>query len=427
METVENQNDVAKTLDASQAAQAAVDPAPSDAVPPHAALPPAIHQELEQGKKRKWWEDEANDEANDEVNDEAPQDEGPKGQQGTRDELPRLDAGVKEEGQEGDCLNQDAGRKEDQKEQGPKAEASKSTDWEDMELEMCEEVKGALHHAAEAREDLVIQWREVCKPRRAGAVAAQRKGSRKDFASCFNDWLRARNLHESLAEVGYKDGWKVYRYLKEPKVKSEENWEQAFHGTWWYSVWLVLDSGVFLESNDRDKGHDFWEPGVYCSPLLSTARWYARPHILFADGVYHRIIFELRVNTEKRLRNRQRGGVQWVFKPDAVSLYGLWVQRNAPPVVGEERINNWDPKLEARPFGAAEVDATTNVLQTARPEDQPFSDTEEDEPGRVSSTSCTLTYSVFSLAFFGIYRRINCSLRYTFTFHVDEMVMVKTM
>ena len=27
-------------------------------------------------------------------------------------------------------------------------------------------------------------------------------------------------------------------------------------------VWSVLDSGVFLESNDRDKGHDFWEPGA---------------------------------------------------------------------------------------------------------------------------------------------------------------------
>ena len=399
METLEAQNgdEKTKTEDAAPAAQAAVAPASSDVVPSDAVDPPAVQepavQELEKGKKRKWWDE-----------DEASKDELPKGSH--NDELPRLDEGVKEDqrlkeghgvGEDGglkharvkedECLNQDVGQKEDQ---GPKGEASGSNGWEEKtpEVEMPEEVKGALHHAAEAREDLVIQWREVCKPRRAGAVAAQRKGSRKDFASCFNDWLRARNLQDALAEVGYKDGWKIYRYLREPKVKSEENWEQAFHGTWWYSVWLVLASGVFLESNDRDKGHDFWEPGVYCSPLLSTARWYARPHILFADGVYHRIIFELRVNTEKRLRNRQRGGVQWVFKPDAVSLYGVWVQRNAPPVVGEERINNWDPKLEARPYDAVEVDATTNVLQTCRPVDQPFSDTEEDEPGRVSVAAC---------------------------------------
>ena len=67
---------------------------------------------------------------------------------------------------------------------------------------------------------------------------------------------------------------------------------------------------------------------VYCSPNLSTARWYARPQILFGealrdflskatqsaasllaggDKVYHRVIFELRVNTEKRIRNRQYG------------------------------------------------------------------------------------------------------------------------
>ena len=247
--------------------------------------------------------------------------------------------------------------------------------------EMDEDVKGALQDAAEAREDLVIQWREVCKPRRAGAIAPKAKGSRKDFAPLFDEWLRARKLEDALMEDGFKDGWKIYRYLREPKVKyDEETWETAFHGTWWYSVWLVLHSGVFLESNDRDKGHDFWEPGVYCSPNLSTARWYARPHILFGDGVYHRIIFELRVNTEKRIRNRQRGGVQWVFKPDAVSLYAVWVQRNAPPANGEERINDWDPKLEARPPGEELVDVTVNPFLELRRADE-WSETEMDEDG----------------------------------------------
>ena len=35
---------------------------------------------------------------------------------------------------------------------------------------------------------------------------------------------------------------------------------------------------------------------------LAVCRWYARPHILFGDGVYHRVIFELRVNEEVRIR-----------------------------------------------------------------------------------------------------------------------------
>lgn len=249
--------------------------------------------------------------------------------------------------------------------------------------EMPEVVKQQLDEAAEARENLVIQWREVCKPRRAGAIAAKRRGSRKDFADLFQQWLIARNLNDALVPDRYEDGWKVYTYDRMPVVKSEEHWARAFHGTWWYSVWLVLESGVFLESNDRDKGHDFWEPGVYCSPNLSTARWYARPHILFGDGVYHRVIFELRVNEEKRIRNRQRGGVQWVFKPDAVSLHAVWVQRNAPPANGEERINDWDPKLEARPFGKELIDATRSwrCSDDTNHWDLEFSDTEEDEPG----------------------------------------------
>ena len=92
--------------------------------------------------------------------------------------------------------------------------------------------------------------------------------------------------------------------------------------------------------------------------------------------------------------------MQWIFKPDAVSLHSIWVQRckqflaesehcaactlhspltpprlhrNAPPKNGEERINTWDscffftdrfetapepqdPDLEARPFQLPTVD-----------------------------------------------------------------------
>eukprot|EP00434_Breviolum_minutum_P028831 symbB.v1.2.025501.t2/scaffold2452.1/size150514/2 len=250
-------------------------------------------------------------------------------------------------------------------------QARKDRDADKKEEEMDELVKGMHDYAAEAREDLVIQWREVCKPRRAGAIAAKARGSRKDFAPLFEKWLSARGLDGYLEPNGYHEGWKIYKYMKEPVVKSDENWETAYHGTWWYSVWLVLQSGVFLESNDRDKGHDFWEPGVYCSPLLQTARWYARPHILFGDGVYHRVLFELRVNTEKRLRNRQRGGVQWVFKPDAVALHAVW-----------ERINDWDPNLEARPPHAMEIiEATKNERVADQHGILQFSETESDEPG----------------------------------------------
>merc|ERR1712187_299892 len=143
--------------------------------------------------------------------------------------------------------------------------------------------------------------------------------------------------------------WYRYRYVKDPVITSKDHWETAFHGTWWYSLWSVLESGVFLESNNLDKGHDFWMPGFYCTPHIETARWYARPHILFGDDVFHRLVFELRVDPAKRMANRERGGVQWVFPTSAVALYAVWIQSNAPPKNGEERVNEWDPKLEALP------------------------------------------------------------------------------
>ena len=52
-----------------------------------------------------------------------------------------------------------------------------------------------------------------------------------------------------------------------------------------------------------------------------------------------------------------------------------------PPV--EERINDWDPKLEARPFGKELIDATRSwrCSDETNHWDLEFSDTEEDEPG----------------------------------------------
>ena len=85
---------------------------------------------------------------------------------------------------------------------------------------------------------------------------------------------------------------------------------RAFHGTRWYAVWSILNSKVLLESNNHALGHDFGEAGVYCTPEITTARSYGTPHELFGDGVYHRPIIELLVNTNERRRRRAHGGEQ---------------------------------------------------------------------------------------------------------------------
>lgn len=237
-----------------------------------------------------------------------------------------------------------------------------------------------VRNAQDSREDLVNKWREVSKPNRQGAVAPKPRGAKLDFHDLFQQWLDARDLSDALEYSGTEKGWAVYKYNKSVATPDEKTWECAFHGTWWYSVWLVLESGVLLESDDREKGHDFWEPGVYCSPLLHTGRWYARPQVLFGDGVYHRIIFELRVDPERRKRNRQRGGVQWVFPTQAVALHAIRVQINAPPKIGEERVNEWDAELEGIPHGKMRPVSTVNprdLEQDPWPELEPGSSDEE--------------------------------------------------
>ena len=84
-------------------------------------------------------------------------------------------------------------------------------------------------------------------------------------------WLQQRGLSNVLQREGNRMGCQVYKYLKEPVVQHQPSWATAYHGSWWYLVWSILHNGVLLESDDRTLGHDFWNPGVYCSPNLETA------------------------------------------------------------------------------------------------------------------------------------------------------------
>eukprot|EP00929_Paragymnodinium_shiwhaense_P091588 TRINITY_DN51507_c0_g1_i1.p1 TRINITY_DN51507_c0_g1~~TRINITY_DN51507_c0_g1_i1.p1 ORF type:complete len:405 (+),score=78.47 TRINITY_DN51507_c0_g1_i1:388-1602(+) len=212
-------------------------------------------------------------------------------------------------------------------------------------------------------EALVTYWREVCKPRKGGSIATKPPGSKLDFPDLFEQWLEQRGLGSYLEREEDQKGWYVYKYTKEPVIESDDTWETAWHGTWWYALWSVLHTGVFLESNNRALGHDYWMPGVYCSPEIDTGLWYARPHVLFGDDVYHRLVFEVRVDPERIIKNRQRGGVQWVFPLEAVALHKVWVRSNAPPSAGEERIKEWHPRLEARPDDALCQEPLVNPRQ----------------------------------------------------------------
>ncbi len=87
------------------------------------------------------------------------------------------------------------------------------------------------------------------------------------------------------------------------------------------------------------------------SPNLSTGVSYARPQVVFGDGAYHRVVLEMRVDLEQRVKTRKKGGVQWIFSSRHITLHGVWVCVNMPPTAGDERLWNWDPNDEAVPPG----------------------------------------------------------------------------
>ena len=84
-------------------------------------------------------------------------------------------------------------------------------------------------------------------------------------------------------------GWLVFEYAGSQGVTPQNDWYHMWHGTWGYGLWNVLANGVLMESDDTKVGDEFWRVGVYGTPVLETAAWYARPTCLFNDGVYHRM------------------------------------------------------------------------------------------------------------------------------------------
>ncbi|CAJ1460537.1 unnamed protein product [Effrenium voratum] len=193
-------------------------------------------------------------------------------------------------------------------------------------------------------------------------LSLQRRGRRDAwlFAECFRprfeQWLDQRNLSGRLEYSGTQRKWHVFSYLPTEQGEQEAMVE-AFHGTWWYSLWLVLQTGVVLESNDKEKGHDFNScAGVFCSPDVCTAEQYARPQIIFQDGMYHRVIFQLLVQRNQRQKRKHgREGVQWILPMASVKLKALWIRLDAPPRPREEALRDWCSELEAVPQGCSAV------------------------------------------------------------------------
>jgi hypothetical protein len=155
--------------------------------------------------------------------------------------------------------------------------------------------------AAESQGDYVARWRAACERVKQHHLDAVNVTNCDEFEWLFLRWLECRGLSGALEYEGeeldrWGDRWRVYAYKRPTFVKPRAGWVRAYHGTWWYAMWNILYSGVLLQSDSNDRGHDFSIPGAYCAPRFETARTYARPHALFADRAHHRVVLELLVD-----------------------------------------------------------------------------------------------------------------------------------
>ena len=125
----------------------------------------------------------------------------------------------------------------------------------------------------------------------------------------------------------------------------------AYHGTWRYLLWGILESGGLHESYDPSQGHNFGnKPGVYTSPIIDTAMRYARPQALSGDCLYYKAYFPLQVDREKARFENPGNGTEWIFAAEDVFLHELHVRVNDPLIQGEGRLQGWESYLELNPL-----------------------------------------------------------------------------
>eukprot|EP00971_Amphidinium_carterae_P205824 4084765-Amphidinium_carterae.1 len=235
--------------------------------------------------------------------------------------------------------------------------------------------------ASVARGAKAGMWQEQGRPRGRGKIPPQPSQVRAEFQFLLEEWLYARGIAGCLTrkvaqeareqeahELGSQFGlrrWQIYDYAHGNDIPP--HWVPAYHGTWWYALWSILQEGVLLEANDSKLGHDFWMPGTYCTPLLKTAMWYARPHIVFGDAVYHRAVLELRVDKSRVKTTRcafqgKYAARCWRTKNGSLGpAVALPPERDIPQPVDKANIN-------FQPVPDYDVDASSLVSE--EPEDE---------------------------------------------------------
>ena len=127
--------------------------------------------------------------------------------------------------------------------------------------------------------------------------------------------------------------WLVYEY-KHPDVpdittwKNTTGWSVLFHGSLWYGARNIMENNYILPSASKELGHRnlhyVGESGVCVSPHMYTSIFYAEPQVLFQDGVYWRLLYQLAARGAPLYH--KKNGNQHVFPPSTIQITHAWVQ-----------------------------------------------------------------------------------------------------
>ena len=169
----------------------------------------------------------------------------------------------------------------------------------------------------------------------------------------FQRWLTERNLNNYVSLVPRRPGDAfselmdsgtlsthkntcAAHYYQVPLSDLEGEWVRAYHGTYFYVLWNILNSG-FLGSGLRGEGGDthMVEAGVvYTTPNPALAYRYACPHQLFGNGFLYKVVLDLRVMKDRMYKSfnaseSKRYKAEESFLPKDVRVAGFWIFNDA--------------------------------------------------------------------------------------------------
>jgi hypothetical protein len=142
-------------------------------------------------------------------------------------------------------------------------------------------------------------------------------------------------------------------YYALPEENSDAiGWERRYHGTYVYTLWNILLSGL-RHSGRKGEGGDthLSTPVVYTTPLKKLAYDYAPPHQVFGNGFLFKVVLDVRAFDECKVAESHKNRHNWEigYKSHHVKLAGFWLFVDTHAEQNDSRILEWDCKMETIP------------------------------------------------------------------------------